>query len=72
MKATRRATRILLRKVIQKNFFAQKLPDLAPVLYKLMQLKRVIVGHSNLIFSDCGRALGTSPLAVGQFLHFCS
>ena len=26
------------------NFFAQKLPDLAPVLNKLMQLKRVIDG----------------------------
>ena len=27
------------------NFFTQKLPDLAPVLNKLMQLKRVTDGH---------------------------
>ena len=39
--ATRRATRIWLRGVNQKIFFAQKLPDLAPVLNTLMQLKHV-------------------------------
>ena len=44
---TRRSTRILLREVNQKQiFFSQKLPDLDPVLNKLMQLKRVTDGHS--------------------------
>ena len=44
MNATRRATRILLRGVNQNFFFALKLPDLAPVLNILMQLKRVTDG----------------------------
>ena len=47
MNATRRATRILLRGMNQNYyyfFFALKLPDLAPVLNILMQLKRVTDG----------------------------
>ena len=57
--ATKRATSILLKKVNQtKNFFAKKMPDLAPVLNKLMQLKRVADEHSHEIFSDCKREPG--------------
>ena len=43
--AMRRATRVLLREVKQKQIFTQKMPDLAPVLNKLMQLKRVTNGQ---------------------------
>ena len=40
--ATRRATTIVLEGVnLFVNLFAQKLPDLAPVLNQVMQLKRV-------------------------------
>ena len=52
--ATRRAARILLRGVNQKLFFfcsffffARKLHDLALVLNKLIQLKRVTDGHNH-------------------------
>ena len=34
------------------------MPDLAPVLNKLMQLKRVADEHSHEIFSDCKREPG--------------
>ena len=45
--ATRRATKILLRRVnqlIKVNFFGRKPPDVAPVLNKQLQLKRVTDG----------------------------
>ena len=39
-------------------FFAQKLHDLASVLNKLIQLKRITDGHGQWIFSDCERGPG--------------
>ena len=57
MNATRRATRILQRGVNQSKLFAQNLPDLAPVLNKLMQLKRV----TKYLMTVDGRPSGGAP-----------
>ena len=42
----------------KRNFLSKKLPDLAPMLNKLMQLKRVAEKHSYEIFSDGKRGPG--------------
>ena len=71
--ATRRANRILLRGVNQKqSFFAQKLPDLAPVLNKLIQLKRVTNGTVTKHLVTVNKGLGADPPCATQFLQFCS
>ena len=70
MNATRRATRIFLRVVNQKNFFVQKLPDLAPVLHKLMQLKRATDGHSIKYLMTVEGAWERSPQLLCKFCNF--
>ena len=73
--ATRRATRILLREVNQNLlfFFAQKLSNLAPVLKKLMQLKRVTEGSivTKYVVSLNG-GLGAEPQPLGDFRDFAA
>ena len=75
MNATTRATKILLRGLNQKFvifFFAQKLPNQAPMLNKLMQLKRDTAGIATKYLVTVNGGLGGSPQPLGNFYDFAA
>ena len=70
--ASKRATRILLRKVKKIFLLQKKMSNLTLVLTKLMQLRRVTVVQSHKYLVTVNRGLKAEPPVAGRFFNFAA